>query len=101
MATTVHLTIPGGTQELYDALNREMGIDESNPPDGLQLHIAAKTDDGIQITDVWESREQFDRFVEDDVMPAMAKLAGDDAPPFEPRFGELIGQIAAGVRATT
>jgi len=100
MATTVHLTIPGGTTELYEALNREMGIDESHPPDGLHLHIAAKTDDGIQIMDVWESREQFDRFVEDDVTPAMAKLAGDDAPPFEPTYGELIGEIS-GVRTTT
>jgi hypothetical protein len=100
MATTVHLTIPGGTTELYEALNREMGIDESHPPDGLHLHIAAKTDDGIQITDVWESREQFDRFVEDDVMPAMAKLGGDDAPPVEPTYGELIGEFS-GVRTTT
>jgi hypothetical protein len=49
---------------------------------------------------VWESREQFDRFVEDDVTPAMVKLAGDDAPPFEPKFGELIGEIS-GVRTTT
>ena len=41
----------------------------------------------LDASGVDESREQFDWFVEEfDVMPAMAKLGGDDAPPFEPKF---------------
>ena len=61
--------------EEYDRLDREVGPN----PEGLIVHIAAKSGDGMKIIDVWESKEAFERFERDVMMPA-AEQAGT-APP--------------------
>jgi hypothetical protein len=38
------------------------------------------TDDGIRVTDVWESREQFEKFAEEEIGPRTQE-AGIPAPP--------------------
>ena len=61
--------------EEYDRLDREVGPN----PEGLIVHIAAKSGDGMKIIDVWESKEAFERFERNVIMPA-AEQAGM-APP--------------------
>jgi hypothetical protein len=35
----------------------------TNPvPSGLLLHVAGPTDEGFRVIDIWESREDFERF---------------------------------------
>ncbi len=49
----------GATPEQYEQVRSKLGVDESNPPPGGQIHIAAKGEDGtIRVIEVWESREQ-------------------------------------------
>ena len=44
------------------------------------FHWAAKTDDGLHVVDVWESREVFDKFAQEQIGP-YTQEAGIPAPP--------------------
>jgi len=76
MAITITMMIPGGTKELYDGINGEMGLDPSNLPDGLIAHYASVTPEGIRIFDVWESQAAWDAFESEKLGPAVSKLSG-------------------------
>jgi hypothetical protein len=80
MAIGMSLRWENGTQDQYEAVHRAMGIAE-NPPDGLIVHSAGPVHGGWGVTDFWESRAQFDAFVESRLMPTMQKVEnGLDAP---------------------
>jgi hypothetical protein len=57
----------------YDAL-RPIVRWEMEAPEGLIFHVAWFTDGGINVTDVWESRQQFDRFFQDRLMPGIQEV---------------------------
>jgi heme-degrading monooxygenase HmoA len=63
--------------EMYDEVNRRAGVVE-NPPEGLIVHTASRTDEGMLIVDVWESQEAFDRFAEERLNPVIRELMGDN-----------------------
>ncbi len=76
MAVGMLFEMPGGTQQGYDDLNREM-FGSSQPgelPDGLIFHCGGPTAGGWRVFDVWESREAFQRFAQAQLMPAAQKL---------------------------
>jgi hypothetical protein len=81
MAIAVTMDFDGGTVEQYDEVIRRMGFTRGGPgaPGGL-FHWIAKTDDGIRVTDVWETREQFDRFAQEQIGP-LTQEAGIQGPP--------------------
>src|SRR4051794_312353 len=56
----------------YDALHER--IMESGSIEGFLLHAAGFTGHGFRIFEVWETREQFDRFVKERLMPSCATL---------------------------
>ena len=90
MATVMTMRTPGGT-ELYDRVNENLGV-EGNLPQGLIHHFAATDGNEMLIWDVWESREDFERFQNEQLMPAVQKAVGDQMPPGgapEPTFAEL------------
>lgn len=63
------------------------------PPDGLICHLAIeRAEGGLRYVDVWESREDWDRFGEERlhpvVHPLLAEVFGDDLPD-EPERTEL------------
>ena len=58
-------------------------------PDGLLAHVAAEVDGRLRVMDVWESRERFDRFVEERLQAAMREAVGDQAEPPEIAQTEL------------
>lgn len=72
-------------------------IGESIPP-GMIFHVARATDQGFEMVDVWKSKEDFDRFGEDVVGPAMARAGIDVSGPqpeaveFTPT-GLMLGRI--------
>jgi hypothetical protein len=51
------------------------------PFDGLVLHVAGPSTHGIHSIDVWDSKEQADRFFAERIMPAMAALGIPGGPP--------------------
>jgi hypothetical protein len=48
-------------------------------PDGLLAHGSTEVDGKLHVYDVWESREQFERFVADRLGPGMGRALGDRA----------------------
>ncbi len=91
MAFGFSMDVPA-PEELYDALHAEVKRRSSGPVDGLLLHLGRATRDGFQVIEVWETREQCDRFDQDVVLPVLAELTQGQpsrpAPPreeFEPR----------------
>lgn len=68
----------------YDALNAEIGDD----PPGLILHTASRSDGGMRIIDIWESEQDYRRFEQEQIMPAMARLGGA-APTEAPQAQEF------------
>jgi hypothetical protein len=76
MAVVVVNEIEGGSQELYDRVNPKVMPD--GLPDGCQLHIAGPVENGWRVISVWESDEQFQRFRDDTLLPAMRESGDDD-----------------------
>jgi hypothetical protein len=48
-------------------------------PDGAIAHSAYEVEGHLVVTDVWESRQHFDRFVEQRLRQAMSQALGDRA----------------------
>jgi hypothetical protein len=87
MAVTITTVLPGMTTEQYDQVNRDGGISAESLPEGLVAHYASRTDDGMRIFDVWESRERFDEFMQR-LMPTLESIFGD-VPQIEPEVAQL------------
>ncbi len=69
------------TPEQYDEVIKAMGLSPGGPGNPRCIfHWVTKTDAGIRVTDVWESREQFERFAEGELGPK-ALAAGISNPP--------------------
>ncbi len=63
----------------YDAIGEKLMA--QGPIDGLRIHTAGYTGNGFRIFEVWDSQEQFDRFVADRLMPLVLERGGDATPP--------------------
>jgi hypothetical protein len=70
MAVGVVLDFPGGTLAQYDEVIGKMGLTPGGalPPGGI-FHWVTQTADGLRVTDVWESREQFEAFAQEQIGP--------------------------------
>jgi hypothetical protein len=81
MAVGVVLEFEGATLDQYDQVIERMGFTPggAGAPGGI-FHWVTATDDGIRVTDVWESREQFERFAEERIGPETAAV-GIPSPP--------------------
>jgi hypothetical protein len=71
--------IPGGTSAQYDAVIRALG---DSPLDGNILHVAAPSETGWRVVDVWESQEKLQRFFEQRLGAALASAG---VTPNEPK----------------
>jgi hypothetical protein len=73
MAISVIGKIP--SREVYESVNESMfGSKKPQMIDGLIIHTAGDGPDGFYVVDVWESREAFDTFMNERVMPAADEL---------------------------
>ena len=81
MAVAVILDFEGATLDQYDQVIERMGLEPGGDvPDGALFHWVTATDDGIRVVDVWESREVFDRFAEEQIGPH-SEAVGLPNPP--------------------
>jgi hypothetical protein len=69
----------------YDAISEKLDA-QNNPPEGLIAHTAGRDSNGVfRIFDIWESREQAQRFQDERLMPivqeVMQQSSGDTPPP--------------------
>ena len=63
------------TWEDYERVAAAVG---DTPPPGLLLHAAGEVDGHWQAVSVWESKEAFEAFREERIVPAVTGALGDD-----------------------
>ena len=80
MPVAIEMNFRGATSDQYDRVLELMGLTSGNIPPGALFHWTAKTDDGLRVVDVWETREQFDRFAQEQMGP-FTQQAGFTEPP--------------------
>ena len=79
----------GAPIEAYQAMHQQIGeILGAHVPEGAILHVARATDDGFEVIEVWESKEQADAFKRAVFQLAVEKL-GTGAAGTEPQFLEF------------
>jgi hypothetical protein len=104
MAFVAVIEIPGLRTDQYDAVIERMQV-VTRPSPGIYLHICALTDEGLRITELWDSEEGFRSFIEERMFPAAAEL-GIQADPvisvkplhflFAPRVTEITQLVPGG-----
>jgi len=75
MAIGVQADFSGATLAQYDEVIKRMGFRPGGQgaPGGL-FHWVTKTDAGIRVVDVWESREHFEKFSAEKIQPITAQV---------------------------
>jgi hypothetical protein len=73
MAVAMFMHWPGMSADQYDALVARLDLD-ANPAAGEILHLAALTDQGLEVCDVWQTEPAFQGFLEHRVMPLVQEL---------------------------
>jgi hypothetical protein len=82
MAVVMFMEWDGVTLEQYDAVRKLVNW-EGNPPEGGMFHVAANTDKGLRVTDLWQSAEAFQSFTEQRLMPGVQQLGIPGQPRVE------------------
>ena len=95
MPVVMQQDIPGMTPEQYDRVVEIMDL-QSSPPKGGIIHIAAFDDSGLHVTNVWETREDFERFAQERLGPAIQEAGAAAGGPPEARFTEVHNYYAPG-----
>ena len=95
MAVAVQMDFAGATLAQYDEVCGKMGLTPKGPgPAGAISHFVTQTDTGMRVVDVWETREQFDKFAQDQIGP-FSQEVGLPAPP-EIQFFEVHNYFTPG-----
>ena len=95
MPVAVVMQFKGATLAQYDQVIEKMGFEPggAGAPGGL-FHWAAATDDGVLITDVWETAEQFQQFSDEKIGP-ISQEVGVPGPP-DVTFHDIHSYLTAG-----
>ena len=81
MAVAVQMDFEGATLDQYDQICSKMGLTPQGAgPAGAVSHFATMTDSGLRVVDVWETKEQFEKFAQEQIGPFSADV-GVTAPP--------------------
>jgi hypothetical protein len=63
---------PGMTAEKYDATMPNIEAAGEFPPDGLEYHVAFSSGGSFRVSEIWDSKEQFEAFAPR-LMPILAE----------------------------
>jgi hypothetical protein len=81
LAVGIRIKLLGVTQEQFDAAHDHVNPERCAPP-GLLFHSSGPIDGGWGIIDFWESRADFDAFVNGRIVPGMtAAGVQPEGPP--------------------
>lgn len=84
---TLH-RFPGGTKDQYEATLARAHPSDGSLPDGQTYHAAGAADDAWIVAANWDSRESYERFRDETLLPAIQSL-GDAAFPTPPQSTEF------------
>lgn len=73
MATVMQMHWAEATKDQYEAARKMVGW-ETKTPTGAKYHVAWFAKDGLHVIDVWDSAQDFNRFLETRLMPAVQKI---------------------------
>jgi hypothetical protein len=95
MAVGVVLEFDGATLAQYDQVIEKMGFSPGGAgPPGALFHWVTKTDDGMRVTDVWQDRETFEQFAQEQIGPYTAEVGIANPPAIT--FFEVHNYLTAG-----
>ena len=81
MVVAVVIECKGATLDQYDQALAKMGrAPRGRGAPGSLFHWVTATEDGIRVTDVWETREQFEKFAAEQIGPITTEV-GFPSPP--------------------
>ena len=81
MAVLVRYTPTGMTAAQYDAVGKQLEDAGKWPPEGLLAHVCFGTEGNLHVSEVWESREQQERFSESLVPLLQGESVDMQGPP--------------------
>ena len=103
MTVVSTLDVTDLTAPEYRAVMDELGV-ERRPEGGIYLHLTTPIDAGFRVVEIWDEKENFDRFVERRLVPANQAIGLDHATEitvtplhnlFAPRLDELPGLVSS------
>jgi hypothetical protein len=82
MAVCLVMQFRGIDRSKYDKIVEQLGLTGANPDwaPGFISHVVGFEGDIAHVVDVWESREDFERFVRDRLQPAFASVGSSPNP---------------------
>ena len=72
MSIVVRFAPPFATAEQYDEGVRRLQAQGDYPPDGLDYHVCFLVRGNVRVSEIWDSREQFEAFGEK-LMPVLSE----------------------------
>ncbi|MGO8872789.1 MAG: hypothetical protein ACLQPH_15565 [Acidimicrobiales bacterium] len=96
MAVVVQQKFTGSTLDQYDEAIAKLGITAGGPhtTPGLLFHYVVATDEGVEITDIWTTREGFEKFAQEQIAPVTQEVG--ISPPTSVEFFEVHNHNTAG-----
>jgi hypothetical protein len=103
MTVVSTLDVTGLTASEYRAVMDELGV-EQRPEGGIYLHLTTPIAFGYRIVEIWDEKDNFDRFVEGRLAPANEAIGLDHSTEitvtplhnlFAPRLEELPELVSA------
>jgi hypothetical protein len=70
MAVAVISRFPDLSAEVYDEVVTSLDLD-ANPPAGAILHVVGASDDGLVISEIWQTEQTFRAFCDYRLLPAL------------------------------
>jgi hypothetical protein len=80
MSVLARFTPTALTAEQYDESIRKLEESGDFPPDGLDYHVCFGTDGELRVSEIWDSREQFEAFGEK-LMPILEEVGIEPGQP--------------------
>jgi hypothetical protein len=80
MSIVVRFTPQSVTTEQYDETVRRLEDSGDFPPDGMDYHVCFLADGDVRVSEIWDSREQFEAFGER-LMPVLADAGIEPGEP--------------------
>jgi hypothetical protein len=72
MAFAIVFEVPGATAAQYDEVMKR--LDERGGATSRLYHVAGASDDGWMVVDVWETKEAFEAFLSEHLIPVARQV---------------------------
>jgi hypothetical protein len=80
MSILVRFTPADVTTQQYDESLRRLEEAGGWPPDGLEYHVAFGPDDSLRVSEIWDTREQWEEFGKR-LMPLLSDIGIEPGEP--------------------